>query len=115
MVNVLETLDTTHVKEILNQYSQQFGRDGSEYDIPEELKRFPKVRILRPSVDQGPITKLLPAIEYAQSKDKEALVITVDDDTGYPKGTIPELIYHSVKTKNSVVSGSGQDGTFWKL
>ena len=86
---------------------------ATEYKIPQELRKFPKVRILRPYVDLGPITKLLPGIEYARSRDKDALVITVDDDVGYPKGAISELIYHSVKNQNTVVSGSGQDAGYW--
>jgi hypothetical protein len=115
LTHVLETLDLDHVTHILINLPQEFGRDGSEYDIPAELLKFPKVKIIRTPVDYGPITKLIPGIEYARKKDKDSLVITIDDDVGYPSGMVSELIYNSVKYKNSVITGSGQDSKFWDL
>jgi len=113
LIHIINTLDLNNVEEVLINVPLKYGRNGSSYTIPPELEHHPKVRIIRPELDLGPITKLLPGIEYAKQKDPNSTVITIDDDTGYPNGFISELIYHSVHNEGSVVGGSGQDGKFW--
>lgn len=108
--HVLDTLDLSHVKEVLINLPRRFGRNGAEYEIPRELydPKY-KVRFLRIPEDYGPITKLLPAIGYTRKRDPDSLVITVDDDQGYPKGMVNEMIYQSVRNQGQVVSGSGYE------
>lgn len=115
--NVLDTLDLDSIDYIIIAIPMKFGRDQSEYIIPEELKNFPKVKILRIEKDLGPITKLIPTIEYAkyELKDDDAIVITIDDDTAYPKGMIRELTLNVISNENTAASGSGQNIDYWGI
>jgi hypothetical protein len=113
--HVLETLDLSHVKEVLIALPERYGRDGTTYDIPPELLQMPKVRILRTEKDYGPATKLLPAAEYAREAEKPSIVITVDDDIGYPRGAINELIFASAHNPNTAISASGSNLEVWGI
>ncbi len=115
LAKVLKTLDLNLIEEILVAIPERFGRDGSEYSIPEDLRIFPKVRILNIGKDLGPISKLLPAIEYVRAKDPGSVVITMDDDIGYPRGMVGELLRGIVKQDHTVVGGNGQNLSFWGI
>ena len=105
---MLRTLDTTHVTHIWLALPKQYKNEEDYGPVPEEILKFPKLEIIaRDQFDYGPITKMLPAIEKISSLDPDALVISVDDDTGFPKGMINELIYHSILHPHAVVSGAG--------
>jgi len=115
IINVLKTLDLSVIEEIIVALPERFGRDGSTYTIPDELAHFPKVKILRPAFDIGPATKLVPAVEYVKQKENNGLVVTIDDDHGYPKTMLSELISAAAVNPGAVVGGSGQRLTFWNL
>lgn len=104
--HVLDTLDLTHVDRVFLVLPHRFGRTGTPYRIPRELRDHPKVEIIRIDPDLGPISKMLPAIERAASIDPKAIVISVDDDIGYPRGMIPEMIYQMARSRRTVVAGS---------
>lgn len=113
--HVFETLDLTHVREILLVLPQRFGRNGQAYDIPEELSGDPRVRVLRIDKDLGPISKMLPAIEYASSMDPNALVISVDDDIAYSAGMVNEIIFHLARSRRQVFGGSVPNIAEWGI
>lgn len=99
----LETLDLRNVDEILLAIPERYSKNNEPYDIPKSLvKQFPKLKILPLKDDLGPISKLIPAVEYAKSIDEEAIVITIDDDVAYPFSLVNELIYQTLTT-NAVV------------
>lgn len=104
----LKTLDLTYVDTIYLALPEKY-KDKEEYGPTDRLeKMFPKLKIIRRKIDLGPIMKLLPAVEEVQALgDLEARVITIDDDTAYPKGMIGQLIKESV-LKNAVIAGSGE-------
>jgi len=112
---VLRSLDLDLVEQIIISLPQRYGRDGSEYVIPQDLLDFPKVHIIRIPVDLGPITKLLPAAEYVQGIDPDSLIVTIDDDVAYPKGMIAEYIHAVVKRDRTVVGMRGFDLSYWKI
>ncbi len=137
IIPALRTINLEHVQSILLTLPKKFSRDGTEYTIPDYIRDFPKLKILRIENDLGPITKLLPAIIYANATehnksnfkvwvdgheenpsfpvpDDKAIVITVDDDTAYSSGTIGELLKVAI-AKNMVAGGSGQDLSFWNI
>jgi len=64
-----------------------------------------RIVIKRPANDIGPITKMLPTLRAI--RDKDAIVISIDDDIGYPASLINELIYYSVQYPNVIFTGSG--------
>lgn len=64
-----------------------------------------RIKVIRNEVDIGPANKIVPAIEHV--KDGRAIVISVDDDIGYPVSLINELIYYCVMYPKYVVSGGG--------
>lgn len=111
---IFDVLDLTYIEEILLVLPERYSRDNSEYVIPEELKNYPKLRILRPAKDLGPISKLLFAAEEIGAKDPDSIIITIDDDTVYPKGAIGQLLKYAIKLDN-VVGASAQNLGFWDI
>jgi len=107
---VLATLDTTHVKNINVVLPNKYGKNKETYkqeDI-DKISKFPKVKIIRTEKDYGPITKMLPVIR--QVKDPKSIIISVDDDVGYPLGMINEFIYQKVENYPNAVIQSPDDG-----
>ena len=104
--DVLSGIDTSYVKEILVSLPHKFGRTGQEYVIPSSLRAIDKVRIIRTKSDYGPITKFLPALQYIQKQDPEALLIVLDDDHFYPRGMVVEHMYaHAYANKPIITTG----------
>ncbi len=108
LMPMLKTLDLEHVEKVFVALPEKY-RDTEEYGpIPEELLNFPKIEIIaRDQKDLGPIMKMLPAIEKIGSTDPNAIVISVDDDVGFPKGAINELIYYANLFPKAIISGAG--------
>ncbi len=104
---VLATLDTSYVEHINIVLPYLYGRDKKPYnkkDI-EKISKFPKVRIIRTEKDYGPITKMLPVLNKVN--DPKSIVISIDDDVGYPIGLINELIYQKIENHpNSIVEST---------
>jgi hypothetical protein len=107
---VLSTLDTTHIKNINVVLPDKYGKDKESYkqkDI-DLISKFPKVKIIRTKKDYGPITKMLPVIRKV--KDPKSIIISVDDDVGYPIGMINEFIYQKVEKYPDTVIQSPDEG-----
>jgi hypothetical protein len=115
--NVIDTLDLDLVDEVVIVVPERYGRTQAEYAIPSELLGYRgKTTILRTGEDLGPIAKLLPTIDYIRSKwGEDGIVITVDDDTGYPRGMIAEFIVGLISKEKSVMSGGAQNLSFWNI
>lgn len=76
-----------------------------------------KIEILRPKNDLGPIMKLIPAVERVRAEPGDnayKVVVTFDDDTGYPAGLPEQLIKYSVEYK-TIVAGSAHNAGFWDI
>ena len=65
----------------------------------------PRIVIKRPARDIGPITKMYYTLR--DIRDNKAIVISMDDDIGYPASLINELIYHSIVYPKIIFTGSG--------
>jgi hypothetical protein len=109
---VLATLDTTNVKNINVVLPDKYGKKQETYDKKDidKISEFPKVKIIRTKKDYGPITKMLPVIRSVN--DPKSIIISVDDDVGYPLGMINEFIYQKLeKYPNAVIQSpdEGQD------
>ena len=124
--NVIVSLTTTpyrinKIKLVLDSISKQsikptkiylnvpwkFKRDNSDYIIPEWLKSYPGIIINR-TKDYGPATKLLATLE--KERDPTSIIITVDDDTLYPKHVVRDLVGQYLfddSVKNSVITDLG--------
>lgn len=64
----------------------------------------PRIVFIRVKKDMGPVTKMLPTV--MRRRDKDAIVISLDDDIGYPASLINELIYYSVHQPNVIHTGA---------
>ena len=96
--DTLSTIDTRHIENIILAIPNSFGRSNEKYYIPEGLSQnYPKLKIIRRDKDLGPIMKLVPAAEYANSHQLSALIITIDDDRLYPYTMVNEFINHAAK------------------
>lgn len=106
---VLKTLDLEHVEKILLTLPEKFKNKEPYGPIPEEIKNFPKLEVIaRHQRDLGPATKILYALKLVGKIDKDAIVISIDDDTGLPWGGIGQLIKYAILYPNAVVGGSGR-------
>lgn len=105
--HVLETLDLTHVEQILLSIPKIFSRTATGYEIPESLLQMPKVTLLQPEIDEGPVSKMLTAAEYLRSRDPAAVLITLDDDQAYPPGMVNELSYAAFLNPDAVLGARG--------
>ena len=107
---VLATLDTTYVKNINVVLPDKYGKNKESYNLNDidKIAKFPKVKIVRTKKDYGPITKMLPIIR--QVNDPKSIIISVDDDVGYPLGMINEFIYQKVEKYPNAVIESPDEG-----
>jgi hypothetical protein len=118
IASVLDTVNWNFIEKAflaLPEYYQ--NKAGESYRIPAELtKKYPKLQLLRTEIkDLGPAMKLVPAIEYLQSHgENNAIVITIDDDSAYPKENFRRLAVLAAKHR-AVVGSSGQDVAFWQI
>jgi hypothetical protein len=105
------------VAEVLLVLPEVYGRGSLPYVVPEQIRSYPKLKILKIPVDLGPISKLLPAVEYVRNemKDPDAIVITVDDDTAFPFGMVAEFIHQLVSHPATAVTGAGADLENWEI
>lgn len=109
---VLATLDLTYVENINVVLPYKYGRNQESYNKDDitTISKFPKVRIVRTDKDYGPITKMLPVIR--KINDPQAIIISIDDDIGYPLGMVNEFLYNKIdKYPDAVIESSdeGQD------
>lgn len=81
---------------------------GKTYHITPELeslvKQYPKIIINR-CIDEGPITKLLPTLEY--ERDPTTRIITWDDDVLVSSDTVNVLVNKTKQYPQSALSFSG--------
>jgi hypothetical protein len=84
-----------------------FSRTGETYEIPDELKNNPKIKINRMKEDLGPICKIKGAIDFIPS-DENVFIVYLDDDISYP---LPMLEYYreyiELYGKDTVYAPSG--------
>jgi hypothetical protein len=111
VMNVIRTLNLDYVEKIFINIPEHFGRDQSTYEVPDSLLKHPKIFVNVIPKDLGPITKIIPAVDYiranrpAELVDND-LVVSVDDDTGYPYGMMGDIIKHMVLQGLDVAGGS---------
>lgn len=118
ITSVIDELDLEFIDEVLVVIPYVYGRTQTEYVIPSNLQGYrEKTKIFRIDKDLGPITKLLPAVEYVLAKPNgvNGVVITIDDDAGYPGGLIRELLIGLINKEKAVISGSVQDLDYWSI
>lgn len=87
-----------------------FGRNKTLYKIPNDLKSFPKLQINRFPKDFGPISKILPSLNFC--KNPNDIIISIDDDIKHDKNIFSILINTCNKT-DSVVTGIGKSLDYW--
>ena len=104
---VLATLDVENLSNIYIVLPRRYGRKDEVYaqkDIDVVKKFSPLVQIVRTKKDYGPLTKMLPVLR--KTKDRKAILISIDDDVAYPMGMVNEMIFQKVvKHPNAVIEG----------
>lgn len=99
---VLESIDQEHVTGIILNIPDTYARTGEQYSIPHAVSQYPKLHIHRMSEDYGPISKVLPTVEWVMKRDPEAVVIAIDDDVAYPAGLVNEHLYALIEKQQAV-------------
>lgn len=83
-------------------------REQKPYELPDTLQKWsshPRVRIQR-CEDEGPLTKLLPTLEWWNG-DPQAMLIPVDDDVVHTPRFFEELVANSLHHPEVVVGYHG--------
>lgn len=83
-------------------------RENRKYRLPKVIKNDNRIVICRCGEDRGPILKLLPAL--AKEMNPETVIITVDDDTVYPRHIIRNLLKHHERLPEAALGYRG-----WRL
>ena len=118
---VLKQIDFSHIDAVFLNLPELFkGSEG--YIIPFKLlHRFPKIKILSISYDIGPLSKILPSVEYVKAvRGKKAdldMFISIDDDSAYASSMVSTLLYKSLRCANAncIVAGCGANLSHWFL
>lgn len=106
---MLKTLDLENVDEILLALPALYKNKHPYGIIPSEIINFPKLKVIaQDREDIGPATKILYALAEVAKTDPDAIVISLDDDTGLPFGGVGQLIKHAVLYPDAVVGGAGR-------
>ena len=68
-------------------------RENRAYEVPAVIQADPRIHIHHCKTDEGPILKLSAALIC--ETDPDTLILTVDDDTVYPRHLIETLLDHN--------------------
>ncbi len=106
---VLNLLDLTEISEIHINLPKFYRnkKDGGTYkkeDIDFVSKVDSRIKIFRIPDDIGPMTKIIPTLQ--RIKDPNAIIISVDDDIGYPFNLVSSLIHYSVTRPKEIFTGA---------
>jgi len=107
---LLSDIDIDLFDEVVINIPKKFGRNGSSYVIPKELKNMKKVKLNVMKKDLGPISKIFSTIKYA--KNSNDIIISIDDDIKHDPSLFPLLISYC-KSKDVVVTGIGKNLSYW--
>lgn len=93
---------------------QTSRRSNESFTIPDWLAKDELVTVLRPSVDYGPATKLIPALEReTELGNLDTRIITVDDDNegGWTDDSLIGLFAYSLYFEDMAVGYTGWNAT----
>lgn len=85
-----QTMPPSQIYLALPPYSR---RERRGYQVPDRIRRQPRVTVLETARDWGPATKLIPVLDHLAGKP-DARVVIVDDDNVYPRTFIETLVRH---------------------
>lgn len=97
---------TVAVNEIIFSIPEKSRRTQQTYNIPKRFLDHPKITILRPKTDYGPITKLLPALQREWDQ-RDTLILCIDDDIVYPSTFVSDLLKAREQLGDVAVTGVG--------
>lgn len=83
-------------------------REKKPYAVPDVLQNDPRIILTRCREDKGPILKIYETLKI--ETDPATVIITVDDDTVYPRHLIRELLKNHKKLPGAVLGFRG-----WRL
>jgi len=106
---VLNLLDLSEISEIhinLPKFyrNKEEGGTYKKEDIDFISMLDSRIRIFRIPEDIGPMTKIIPTLQ--RIKDPGAIIISVDDDIGYPFNLVSSLIHYSVMKPKEIFTGA---------
>lgn len=105
---------TADIDEIVLAIPSRSLREEADYELSDQIKELSdsgRITILQSEEDYGPATKLFPVLKREMkkglSKEKEAIIITVDDDKHYNVAAIDQLLDSAVIESGAVVCRKG--------
>jgi len=89
-------------------------RSEGTFQVPSWMLEDPQIIVLRPEVDMGPATKLIPALEAEITLgNTHTRIVTVDDDNegGWTKDSLLQLFAYSLHFPNAAIGFTGWNVT----
>ncbi len=111
-------LDNPSLSAVYLTLPEFFGKKREPYILPAWLssEKNPKLKILRPAVDLGPLSKMIFALrDLRRLGHFEAVLVSLDDDTVYPADTFNQLLRAVMLNPRSVAGGSSESLSFWGI
>lgn len=106
IIDILSILDLSHVDKVFLNIPLSCNRSNKVYHVPDRLYDIKKLHVRRLKDDLGPISKVLPTLEYLDGVEKGAIIVVIDDDVIYPAGTINQhiatLVYHPDRVSSTM-------------
>jgi len=113
---IQDQITKDYIKKVIIVLPEKF-RDNMDYN-PEDIQPLSnlheKVEVQRISKDLGPITKIIPAIEWANKHMSSGKVLSIDDDIAYSPSLV-HVLAQAAHEPETVSSGGGSKKQRWNI
>src|SRR6266404_8975788 len=83
-------------------------REQRPYVVPEQVSRWPRMRVLHCRRDWGPATKFIPILREELAAGRgNTLVMVVDDDRIYPRDALETYLHYNKQLPDAVLCFRG--------
>ncbi len=83
-------------------------REQRPYEVPKDVSRWPRMRVLHCRRDWGPATKFIPIIREELAAGRgNTLIIVVDDDRVYPRDALETYLHYNEQLPEAVLCFRG--------
>ena len=83
-------------------------REQRAYEVPEEVSRWPRLRVLHCRRDWGPATKFIPIVREELAAGRgNTLIMVMDDDRIYPRDALETYLHYNEQLPDAALCFRG--------
>src|SRR6266403_1160896 len=83
-------------------------REQRPYVVPEQVSRWPRLRVLHCRRDWGPATKFIPVVREELAAGRgDTLIMVVDDDRMYPRDALETYLHYNKQLPDAALCFRG--------